>query len=505
MESTPYGTEHMTTISSLGPLNIRCFPGRRRSVIFDTNTCRVFTVNTGGSDILSALRESDPEAACAALLDRYRKSDIDEFIGILGWWKERGILSTSPPDRPESDADPPLSFLRLHIADPCNMNCTYCYSGTGPSGRGSGLMGMETAERAVDFLVEKSGSERVLSLDFYGGEPLLNFPVIEHCVAFARARGQDQGKEFKFSIFTNGTLLTDDIIRFLHENRFEVAISVDGPAPVQDEQRPMADGQGSHGIVHDRIMHLLESLPPKKTIGRATMTCRNHDIVSMVAHLADLGFRNISVQECNLPANHPYAIHDDEIPRILADFDRFVDLWRGTIAASAGPGKLWRPVVFLPVTNLFSRLHDGPPALDHCHAGERLLAVTSSGDLYPCHEFVGIPDHRLGSVFGPDRGFQTKRNEFLRSVRMEDKPRCRVCWAKHLCGGGCPAHALKYSRDIREPYAIGCDIMKHRSLLAILFYEWICRTYPDLLDELMYPWRHGGWGDPEDMVSDPRR
>ena len=474
-------------------------------LIFDVNSCHVLTVNRSGWDIINALQSHDPKKELEVLHDKYNHADIGDFIEKLRVLKENGVLSTSDPSEIDLPINPPVTFLRVHVADSCNLNCTYCYSDVGSPSKGKGLMNEETIEQAIEFFIKSSGNEQRLSIDFYGGEPLLNVPVIKHGVAYAKARGSEAGKDFRFFLFTNGSLLTDDVILFLKENEFNVAISMDGPASVQNEQRPTPDGKGSYDIVRANAKKLIKSLPSENIIARATLTQRNHDISSIVMHLSELGFQYISVQECNLPEEHEYAIGMKDVPGILTEYDGFLEQWGTMIASAFGHPEKWRhqekPITFLPVTNTFSRLHTPAPSLVHCNAGHSLLAVSSSGDIYPCHEFVGLDDYKLGTVSDHnvdenDTMKSNTRKAFIESIRIRDKPACGKCRAKYLCGGGCPAHAVKYSRNIHVPYGVGCELTRHRMHHAIQMYFRFSRDHPRVLHHFL---KQRGPGDQPDV------
>jgi uncharacterized protein len=341
------------------------------------------------------------------------------------------------------------------------MRCGYCFAGGGSYSGERDYMSAETAKKAVDFLTEHSGNRKSLEIDFFGGEPLLNLSAVQETVAYARSREKACGKQFKFTLTTNALLLTDEINDFLNREADNVVLSLDGRRAVNDCVRKAVGGGGTYDTVAKRALAFKKSRGEKSYYARGTYTAKNLDFCEDVLHLSDLGFDQISVEPAVLPQSHPLAIRREHLPALKKEYRKlaahYIERRRGE--------KSFNFFHFL------LDLENGPclkKRITGCGAGDEYLAVAPTGELYPCHRFVGLKEYRIGSVYGgaPD---QAVRAPFIASSLLT-KDSCKECFAKYFCGGGCAANNILYEGEIDKPYGISCELLKTRFECALGIY-----------------------------------
>ena len=361
----------------------------------------------------------------------------------------------------EPPADEIVKALCLHLAHDCNLSCRYCFGDQGSFAGPRGLMPAEVGRRAIGFLLATSGPHRHVEIDFFGGEPLLNFPVLQELVAYGRDRAARQGKEIKFTVTTNAVLLTKKIGDYLAENQISVILSLDGRPPVHDRMRAFPGGGGSYATVANNITRFLEAHPEVDYYLRGTFTRANLDFAGDVLHMAELGFHKISVEPVVASPEESYALREEDLPPIFAEYERLA-------AELVSRAKRGREIDFYH----FNLDLDGGPCLPKrlsgCGAGGAYLAVTPEGDLYPCHQFVGRPEYRLGDV-----GLGVIRSDLramFRRAHVYNKEGCAECWARFYCSGGCHASAQAFNGDLGKPYKLACKIMQKR-LECALYYQ----------------------------------
>ena len=357
---------------------------------------------------------------------------------------------------------PVVKALCLHIAHECNLRCVYCFAGQGNySETDRGLMPASVGKAALDFLIENSGVRRNLEVDFFGGEPMLNFDVVKEIVAHGRAREVAAGKKFRFTLTTNGAFLDDENIAYINENFDNVVLSLDGRREVNDRMRPFAGGAGSYDTILPKIRALAEARNHENYYVRGTYTRLNPDFAADVAHLADAGFKNISVEPVVAPQSEDFAIREEDLPALFAEYERLADELLSRENSGCG-------VLFFH----FEMDITGGPCIAKrvtgCGAGSEYLAVTPSGKLYPCHQFVGDEKFCVGDVQSGLR-----ENELTRSFaacHVFSKAECTNCWAKFYCSGGCHATAYYANGTIRQPDKISCELMKKRIECALYIF-----------------------------------
>jgi len=372
----------------------------------------------------------------------------------------RGLLS-SPFEEDEEyapDGETVVKALCLHVAHDCNLRCKYCFGKTGNFGMTRELMPLEVAKAAIDFLLEKSGQRRNLNVDFFGGEPLLNFDVVKAAIDYCDERAEDLGKRVDFTITTNCLLLDGEVASFLNERDILVVLSIDGRRDVNDRMRIMPGGQGSYEHVAQNLVNFIQTKDPHSYYVRSTYTRHNLDFASDVLHLADLGAKSISAEPVISSGDREYSIRQEDIGVIEAEYENLTRLF--VERHREGRGFLFYH---------FNIDLDGGPCLKRrlsgCGAGTDYLAVSPGGDIYPCHQFVGKPEFKMGDVFRGD--IDSEISAKFRDAHVYNKDGCASCWARFICSGGCHAAAYGSSGDILIPDKVACALQKKRIECAL--------------------------------------
>lgn len=352
-----------------------------------------------------------------------------------------------------------VKALCLHIAHDCNLACKYCFAEEGEYHGRRAMMSYEVGKKALDFLVANSGNRVNLEVDFFGGEPLMNWQVVKDLVVYGRSLEKPHNKKFRFTLTTNGVLLNEEVQEFLNKEMSNVVLSIDGREEVHDHMRPFRGGQGSYAEIVPKFQRLAESRNQMNYYVRGTFTHDNLDFASDVLHLADLGFKQISVEPVVGDENEPYALKEEDIPGLLEEYDRLA-------AQLVERTKEGRGVNFF---HFMVDLEGGPcvaKRLTGCGSGTEYLAVTPWGDLYPCHQFVGKDEFLLGNV---EEGVLRKDlvQEF-KSCNVYAKENCKKCFAKFYCSGGCAANSYNFHSHINDTYDLGCVLQKKRIECAIM-------------------------------------
>jgi uncharacterized protein len=348
----------------------------------------------------------------------------------------------------------------LHVSHDCNLRCKYCFASTGDYKEGRMLMSLETGKKAIDFLIERSGDRKFLELDFFGGEPTLNFDVVKKIVEYGRSRETEANKKFRFTITTNGVLLDDDMIEFVNKEMNNVVLSIDGRKEVNDAMRVRVDGSGSYDRIIPNFKKLVNARGKDKDwYVRGTYTKYNLDFSNDVMHLYEQGFDQISVEPVMADPEMPYAITPQDLPRIFDEYDALME--KITKVRENGG--------FINFFHFMLDLDQGPCAIKRlrgCGCGNEYVAVAPNGDIYPCHQFVGIEDYKMGSL--NDGSFNEEIKKTFAAAHVYSKPECKKCWAKFYCSGGCNANNYIYAGDIHNAYKLSCEIQKKRLECAIL-------------------------------------
>ena len=352
-----------------------------------------------------------------------------------------------------------VKALCLHIAHDCNLACKYCFAEEGEYHGRRALMSFEIGKKALDFLIANSGNRVNLEVDFFGGEPLMNWDVVKQLVKYGRSREKECNKKFRFTITTNGVLLNDEIMDFCNREMSNVVLSLDGRKEVNDRMRPFRNGSGSYDLIVPKFQKFAESRGTKDYFVRGTFTRNNLDFSKDVLHFADLGFKKLSIEPVVADPKEPYSIREEDLPQIMEEYDRLAKEFIKRKKEGRG----------FQFFHFMIDLNQGPcvaKRLSGCGSGTEYLAVTPWGDFYPCHQFVGMEDFLLGNV---DEGItNTKVRDEFKLCNVYAREKCRDCFARFYCSGGCAANAYNFSGDITGAYEIGCAMQKKRIECAIM-------------------------------------
>ena len=352
-----------------------------------------------------------------------------------------------------------IKAMCLHVAHTCNLNCSYCFASQGKYHGERALMSLEVGKRALDFLIENSGSRHNLEVDFFGGEPLMNWDVVKQLVAYARQREKECGKNFRFTLTTNGMLIDDDVIDFANREMNNVVLSLDGRKEIHDRLRVDYAGNGSYDRIVPKFQEFVRRRGDKEYYMRGTFTHANPDFTKDVFHMADLGFDRLSMEPVVCAPDDPAALTDEDIQVVLKEYEKLA-------IEMIERKKAGKPFVFY---HYMLDLTGGPciyKRLSGCGSGTEYVAVTPWGDLYPCHQFVGEEAYKLGDIWQGVTN-EAVREEF-RGCNAYSRPECRDCWARLYCSGGCAANAYHATGSIGGVYKQGCELFKKRIECAIM-------------------------------------
>ncbi len=436
-----------------------------KNIVLDVNSGAVHVLDDLSYDMTGLLTDpvdpQCPQSIVDAFAGRYPQEEVLEVYEELYQLQQMGQLFSKDDYAQFADkmVSSPVKAMCLHIAHDCNLRCEYCFAAKGDFGHGRKLMPWEVGKAAIDFLLERSGSRRNLELDFFGGEPLMNFDVVKQVVEYARSKEKEYGKNFRFTITTNGLLLTDDKIDFINREMSNVVLSIDGREEVNDRLRVRADGSGSYRTILPKYQKLVAARGDQDYYVRGTFTRHNLDFSEDVFHLYDAGFDQISVEPVVSDPNLPYAITEEDLPRVFEEYEKLAkELLRRKKAGE-----------HINFFHFMIDLQQGPCAIKRlrgCGCGNEYVAVTPEGDVYPCHQFVGMDGWKMGSVL--DNSLDLKRKAQFAKANVYGKRDCSQCWAKFYCSGGCNANNLQYAGDILKPHTLSCELEKKRLECALM-------------------------------------
>lgn len=429
-------------------------------VVLDVNSGAVHLVDDIVYDILDFYVDRDLEEIEAILEGKYSKEDIDGAYKEVELLESEDLLYSETTDfeNIKYNEDNIIKALCLHVAHDCNLRCEYCFASQGDFEGTRSIMDLETGKKALDFLVENSGNRRNLEVDFFGGEPLMNFDVVKELVHYGREIEKEHNKNFRFTITTNGVLLDDDKIDFINEHMSNVVLSLDGRREVNDRMRPTVSGEGSYDIIVPKFKKLVDKRGDKEYYIRGTFTSNNLDFSKDALDFYEQGFEKISIEPVVTDPKMDYAIREEHLDDILKEYEDF----------SKEYIKIKKTDEDFLFFHYMIDLDQGPCLAKRavgCGAGSEYIAITPEGDIYPCHQFVGNEEFLIGHV---DTGIKdTSLRENFRKANVYNKEACSNCWAKFYCSGGCHANAYHSHGDIMKPYEIGCEMEKKRIECAI--------------------------------------
>ncbi|MBR2294258.1 MAG: thioether cross-link-forming SCIFF peptide maturase [Clostridiales bacterium] len=447
---------------------IHCFKFDDKNIVLDVYSGSIHLVDDVAYDIISMYEQTPRDEIMKIILERYgdrddvNEEEINECFDDIEQLKAEGKLFA--PDKYEKIAIDltkkkyTLKALCLHVAHTCNLNCSYCFAAQGNFHGERGLMSFETGKRAIDFLIENSGYHKNLDIDFFGGEPLMNWEVVKELVRYGRSIEKEAGKNIRFTLTTNGINITDDVIDFCNEEMHNVVLSLDGRKETNDRFRVDMKGNGSYDRIVPNFQKFVSKRGTKSYYMRGTFTHFNTDFVEDILHMADLGFKELSMEPVVASPDSPSALTEEDLPVILEGYER---LAREMIKRNReGNG--------FTFYHYMLDLDCGPciyKRISGCGAGTEYLAVTPWGDLYPCHQFVGDDKFKMGNIYDGIKNTDL-RNEFAR-VNCYSREGCKDCWAKLFCSGGCAANSYHAQGSITGIYEYGCKLFRRRIECAL--------------------------------------
>lgn len=430
-------------------------------IVLDVNSGSIHVVDQATWDYLELMEQGQStDQAAASLGGSYPEQTLTEVKKELEELMASKVLFTTDQEGQnyQVTANPIVKALCLHISHDCNLNCTYCFAGAGHFGGQRQHMSLEVGKKAIDFLLTASGPRKNCEIDFFGGEPLLNFPVVKQLVTYGTEKATQIGKKIKFTLTTNGLLLNEEVEQFLNEHEISVVLSIDGRQEVNDRMRPTTGGHGTYEHIMKNFQRFCASRNHHNYYLRGTFTRYNLDFSRDVLHLADAGFPLLSVEPVVAPATEAYAFQKEDLPMIMNEYDQLTRAFyqrQGTA----------EEFEFFHFNLDLNRGPCLPKRLSGCGAGHEYLAVTPEGQLYPCHQFVGKEEFCLGTL---DQGIEKPQlaKEF-QQAHVYNKQECSQCWARFYCSGGCHANNYHENQSIYQVYEIGCELAKKRIECAI--------------------------------------
>ncbi len=439
------------------------------NIVLDVYSGSVHVVDEVAYDIIGMYENSEPDEIVTAMMAKYgdredvNEAEIQECIDDVTALKEAGKLFTQDTyagmafDFKKKSND--IKALCLHVAHTCNLNCSYCFASQGKYHGDRALMSFEVGKQALDFLVAHSGKRRNLEVDFFGGEPLMNWDVVKQLVAYARSIEKKAGKNFRFTLTTNGVLVDDEVIEFANKEMHNVVMSIDGRKEVHDRFRVNYAGQGSYDTIIPKFQKFAKARGERDYYVRGTYTHHNTDFTKDILHMADLGFTQLSMEPVVCAPDDPCALTEEDLPVL---FEQYEELAKEMIRRE----KDGKPITFY---HYMIDLNHGPciyKRIAGCGSGTEYLAVTPWGDLYPCHQFVGDEKYLMGNVW--DGVTNTEMRDEFKCCNVYARKDCDDCWARLYCSGGCAANAYHATGSIQGTYEYGCKLFRKRMECAIM-------------------------------------
>lgn len=437
------------------------------NIVLDVCSGAVHVVDEVAYDIIAMFENTPRDAVLASIGEKYpalSPEEVEECYGQVLGLKEQGKLFAPDTFEPmagklKEKTAGVVKALCLHIAHTCNLNCSYCFASQGKYHGERAVMSFEVGKRALDFLIENSGTRRNLEVDFFGGEPLMNFQVVKDLVAYARSIEKEKGKNFRFTLTTNGVLVDDDVIQWANQECSNVVLSLDGRKEIHDRFRVDYAGNGSWEKIVPKFQKFVEARADQEYYMRGTFTHANPDFLKDIQQMLDLGFTELSMEPVVCAAGDPSALTEEDLPIVMEQYEKLAELMLER-------DKQGKPFTFY---HYMIDLTGGPciyKRISGCGSGTEYMAVTPWGDLYPCHQFVGEERFKLGNLWD---GVTNKeiQNEFA-GCNVYAHPECRDCWARLYCSGGCAANAYHTTGSVTGVYEYGCKLFRKRMECAIM-------------------------------------
>ncbi|WHH59031.1 thioether cross-link-forming SCIFF peptide maturase [Petroclostridium sp. X23] len=432
------------------------------NIVLDVYSGAVHVIDDIVYDVLEYYGVHSKHEVVDLLKHKYDIGKIEEAYQEVNELKENELLFTEDPYQDYIDKWDKRSVVKalcLHVSHDCNLRCKYCFASTGSFHGDRLLMSSDIGRKAIDFVINNSGKRRNIEVDFFGGEPLMNFDVVKDILEYAKTQGVKNGKEFRFTITTNGLLLTDEIKQYINENMSNIVLSIDGSKEVNDNMRVRVDGRGCYDAIVPKFLDVAESRNQDNYYVRGTFTRKNLDFAKDVLHLADLGFKQTSVEPVVAAESEGYALREEDLPTLFEEYEKLAVEYLARKKENKG----------FNFFHFMIDLDQGPcvaKRLSGCGSGHEYVAVTPEGDIYPCHQFVGNSEFKMGNVI--DGTMKEEIKNMFQKSNVYTKDKCKNCWAMFYCSGGCPANAYQFNNDIDQPYSIGCELEKKRVECALM-------------------------------------
>lgn len=395
-------------------------------------------------------------------LNKYSKEEIEEAYSELKELIDNGLLYTEDLYEDIAMNDKSKSFVKalcLNVAHDCNLRCKYCFADEGDYNGCRKIITAEVGKKAIDFVIKNSGPRKNIEIDLFGGEPLMAFNIIKEIVDYGREQEKLHNKVIRFTMTTNATLLNDEIMEYIDKQMGNIVLSIDGRKSVNDNVRVRVDGSGSYDKILPKIRAMVDKRDKSKQYYvRGTFTRDNTDFFEDVKHFAELGFEEVSIEPVVLPADHELSLREEDLPVIFEQYDKLYEY----LLEKHNADEKFKFYHF----NI--DLQGGPcvyKRISGCGAGHEYLAITPDGDIYPCHQFVGNEDFKMGTIF--EDKIDNNIAETFKKAHIYNKPKCKDCWARFYCSGGCQANNFNFNGDIHVPYELGCKMQKKRIECAI--------------------------------------
>jgi uncharacterized protein len=431
------------------------------NIVLDVNSGAVHVFDELSFEILDYYKKLSNEQIVDKLSAKYEKGLIKEALREIEGLEKIGQLFTEDEYKkslPNWDKKPVVKALCLHISHDCNLRCKYCFASTGDFGGERSMMSPEVGKKAIDLLIKESEKRINLEVDFFGGEPLLNFDTVKEILEYALTKEKEYNKKFRFTITTNALLLNKENVDYINKHMGNIVLSIDGRPEINDNMRFRVDGRGSYKEILPKIKEVADLRNQDKYYVRGTYTRENLDFSKDVLHLADQGFKQISVEPVVAAKDSGYDLREEDLPQLFEEYEKLAKEY--VKRKNDGEG--------FNFFHFMIDLNQGPcvaKRITGCGSGHEYLAVTPDGDIYPCHQFVGMEEFKVGKV--DDGILNANIQKYFKDSNVYTKPECMECWAKFYCSGGCAANSYQFKKDINKAYIVGCELEKKRVECAL--------------------------------------
>jgi uncharacterized protein len=443
-------------------LKIHKYNNSGLNIVIDINSGAIHIVDDVVYNILDYYGKKSPEEIVEQLEDKFPRASIREGLEEINNLIKDDMLFTEDAYKTALESSQEPSFIKamcLNIAHDCNLKCKYCFASEGEYKGSRKLMSTEVGKKAIDFVIKNSGYRHNIEVDLFGGEPLMNFEVVKEIVDYGRVVEKIHNKKIRFTITTNATLLNEENMEYIDKNMGNVVLSIDGRSEINDNIRVRYDGSGTYRDILPKIKNMVERRGAgKQYYVRGTFTRENLDFYNDVLSLSSEGFKEISIEPVVLENGHPLSLRESDLPIIFEQYDKLTE----EIIARKGKEDNFKFYHFAIDIN------GGPcvyKRVSGCGAGHEYVAVTPDGDIYPCHQFVGNNEFKMGDVF--EGILDSEMSSMFKNGNIYSKPKCMECWARFYCSGGCQANNYNFNKDIHIPYELGCTMLKKRVECAI--------------------------------------